>query len=347
MLAAKPAGPQTRVIRLGQDHAMSRPVATPLGAAADDRATLARQRLLGRLGVGLLLDLIDIARSGGDVLDTLLASVIIHANVAEIMGRADLQLVFADKDEMPPDEMRRPVTMHAIATSLALPFETVRRRVRNMVETGFCKAVDGGVIVPGAVLAAPQYTLGGFRGYERIRAFYYQLGDLGLLREVPPATVELAPGVFPIRAVARLVGTYVLRVIETLAPVGDLVDGLVWLEIYRSNVEHLPAELSEAPGAPPGPDDLAHDGLRRPAPVTALAARLGLPHETVRRRVTGMIARGACVRVHGGLIVPGEALARAEFAAVLGDNAANLTRLFGALSQLGVLQVWDSVRPEA
>jgi hypothetical protein len=324
---------------------MTTPVATPRGASADDGATLARQRLLSRLAVGLLLDLIDIARSGGDVLDTLLAGVIIHANVSEIMRRADLQLAFSDKDEMPPDEMRRPVTMHAIATSLALPFETVRRRVGNMVKTGFCRAVDGGVIVPTAVLAAPQYTAGGFRGYERIRAFYYQLGDLGLAGELPPPTVALADGVFPIRAVARLVGTYVLRVIETLAPLGDLLDGLVWLEIYRSNVEHAPAELSGAAEAPPGPDDLAHDGLRRPAPVTALAARLGLPHETIRRRVTGMIARGACVRVHGGLIIPGEALARPELTAVLAENAANLTRLFGALSQLGVLQVWDSVRP--
>lgn len=325
---------------------MTRPVATPRGAPADERSLAARQRLTRRLAVGLLLDLIDIARNGGHVLDTLLAGVIIHANVRDILRRADLQLEFSEKDELPSDDMRRPVTMHALATSLQLPFETVRRRVRAMARDGVCRFVDGGVIVPAAVLSAPQYYADAFRAYERIRAFYYLVDDLGLLPDLPRRTVELAPGVFPIRAVGRLLGVYVLRVTETLAPIGDLLDGLCWLEIYRSNVEALPVDLPAGGANLAGPDDVPHDGLRKPIAVTALAARLGLPQETVRRRATGLIARGACARVAGGLIVPGQALERPELSAVLAENAANLQRLYGALAQLGVLQVWDSIRPE-
>lgn len=326
---------------------MTRPVATPLSAPVDDRTGPARQRLTCRLAIDLLLDLIAIGRGDGHVLDTLLAAAIIQANVQEIMRRADLQLAFSEKDEMPPDEMRRPVTMNAVATSLQLPFETVRRRVRAMARDGFCRFVDGGVIVPTAVLTNPQYYVDGFRGYERLRQGYYQLSGLGLLRDLPPPTVAISAETFPVRAVARMFGAYVLRVVETLAPLGDLLDGLIWLEMYRANVEHLPAEPPRETDMAPGPDDVAHDGLRKPVAVTGLAARLGAPQETVRRHVAGLIARGACVRVRGGLIVPGEALARPELAAVLTDNAANLQRLFSGLAQLGVLQVWDSLRPEA
>jgi len=320
---------------------MTRPAPTPLGAAADDQ--IARLRLTSRLATAFLLDIIAIARGDGDVLDTLLIGAIIQANVAEINRRADLQLAYAGSGEIPPDEIRRPVSMNALASSLKLPFETVRRRVNTLAGRGLCKFVEGGVIVPSAVLSLPKSYADGLRAYERLRAFYYQLNDLGLIRDLPPPSVVLSASTFPVRAIGRLLGTYVLRVVETLGTMGDLIDGLILLETFRSNVEHLPHDQRGGEGFEPA--DMVSDRLRTPITVTRLARRIGVPHETARRHITALMARGVCVRARGGLIVPAAALAHPILPTALAGNAGNLHRLFGALAQLGVLKAWDSVHP--
>jgi hypothetical protein len=308
-------------------------------------APLARTRLASRLSMMLLLDLIAIARGEGHVLDTLLASAIIQANVQEILRRADLQLAYSTEDAMPPDELRRPVSMNAVAASLQLPFETVRRRVTAMAKTGFCRFVDGGVIVPSEALADPKYYWDGFRGYERIRAAYYQFSDLGLLGELPASTVDLSTQAFPIRAVARLMGAATLRVVERFGAVGDLVDSLVALEVYRGNIERLALTASASPDA--APDGVADEAERRPVAVSAVAERLGMPHETVRRHVLELIGRGTCVREGRGLVVPAQALCGPALGPVFAETAANMQRLFAALAQLGVLDAWDGVRRAA
>ena len=129
---------------------------------------------------------------------------------------------------------------------------------------------------------------------------------------------------------------------ENLGALGDVMDGLLVLEIFRSNVEHLPTDVRGGAGFAAA--DMVSDSLRRPIAAMNLANRLGLPQETVRRHVAGLMARGFCVRVLGGLIVPAETMAQPALQSALAANAGNLQRLFGALSQLGVLQVWDSVR---
>lgn len=46
------------------------------------------------------------------------------------------------------------------------------------------------------------------------------------------------------------------------------------------------------------------DGYRRPTSVNAVAERLGLPHETTRRRIERLIAQGRCVRTERGIHAP-------------------------------------------
>ncbi len=53
-----------------------------------------------------------------------------------------------------PDEMRRPVSVSALARSLGIPVETTRRHVVQLAETGFARRTgSGGVIVTSEVLA--------------------------------------------------------------------------------------------------------------------------------------------------------------------------------------------------
>jgi DNA-binding Lrp family transcriptional regulator len=321
---------------------MNQPAATPSNAPLAARSG-GEMRLLSRLSVAFLLDLIAITRGGRHVLDTLLLTTIVQANVAEISRRADLQVQYADAVNVPPDELRRPVSLNALASSLGQPYETVRRRVGGLVREGLVELGSGGAVVPGAVLTSPEYLQAGFHAYERMRRFYYDLADLGLLGELPPRNAELAAGAFPVRTMARLTSDYVLRVVEAIiVPMGDLVDGLIFLETFRSNVEHLPLE----PWGPEGLDAQAmvDDELRRPATVSALAARLGLPNETVRRHVAGLERAGALLRRRGGVITPAAALGRPELQQAIVGNVANLQRLFSALAQLGVLDLWNEAR---
>lgn len=322
---------------------MSTPAPSTTGAFDDGQGrALPRLRLMGRLSAAYMLDSAQIARGDGDVIDTLLAGAIIQANVHEINSRADLQLTYAEVDQMPPNELRRPVSVNALASSLKLPFETVRRRVKKMERDGFCRAQAGGVIVPTEVLQDPKYAVDAFRGYERLRSFYYELSDLGLLRDLPAPSVDLASGTAPFRAVARISGVYILRLVEALGLIGDMTDALIVLEVFRSNMEHLPLEPTGGEGF--SIDDLPVDSLRRPISAARLAERLGFPPETVRRHLSPLVERGLCARVKGGLIVPAEALTRPNLRAALAANASNLHRLFGALSQLGVLRIWDAAR---
>lgn len=55
---------------------------------------------------------------------------------------------------MPDDSERRPVPLRALARTLDLPWETVRRQAAALVEAGMVDMVDGGAIVPARVLAS-------------------------------------------------------------------------------------------------------------------------------------------------------------------------------------------------
>jgi DNA-binding Lrp family transcriptional regulator len=285
-----------------------------------------------------------IARGRRDLLDALLLATVIQANEAPVIRQADLQVKYAGADAPLPDGARRPVSINALAGSLRLPFETVRRRVRRLALRRLCRIVDGGVIVPTRVVASPDYLKSTFNGYERLRAFYYEMRDLGFLPALPPPTVELSAELAPLRAVARLATDYVLRVVDTIMTnLGDPLAGLILLEVLRSNTEQFSSEMRG--GAGTLPQDFVPDELRRPVRVAVVARRLGLPTETVRRHAGELIERGLCAKTPEGLVVPAQALARPAFVALMGENLINLQRMFGGLAQLGVLRAWDDLNP--
>jgi hypothetical protein len=136
-----------------------------------------------------------------------------------------------------------------------------------------------------------------------------------------------------LRAATRISTDYVLRSLQLVRGIAsdDLLDGIILSALVQANVGHL--ANSDAPGeagaAPP-------DDLRRPISVMGLAANLGFPYETMRRRVGKLIAAGKVVRVAGGVIVPGSMLEEPANKAALRANFANLRRLRKALLAAGV-----------
>src|SRR6185436_6308089 len=132
-------------------------------------------RVAGRLANGFALDLVKLGGFGRDVIDGLLMAAISQANVAQITRSPELQRTYATLDQPPPDELRRPVSISAIANSLRIPFETARRRITALSELGIVKTVPKGVIIPTGPLNSPFYRMGAEAHYQLVRNLYFRL----------------------------------------------------------------------------------------------------------------------------------------------------------------------------
>lgn len=282
-----------------------------------------------RLSLAYLMDTVKLSRAGGDVVDCLLLAAIIQANDNQLRG----EMI----DVLASDALKRPISINALAASLHLPFETVRRRVRKMAERGLCTTISGGVISPRGVLTRPIFASAADARYERLRRFYFDLAEAGAMPvfERAPASGRLTPH-RPVRAANRLLGEYVLRCADSiLCRVGDPLNALILLELTLANTEHLTRAEQEA--EIPIPDE-----LRRPIGVERFAERLGLPPETLRRRLVGLEAEGFCKRTTRGVVTLRVAGARPGVIAFVGENLAHVQRLVSQLSRHGVLDKWDA-----
>ncbi len=135
------------------------------------------------------------------------------------------------------------------------------------------------------------------------------------------------------RAAVRCATDYILRWVEIANEAHgiDIIYSLVYTTLWAGNVSHLRGKVYAEI------DDIPPDEERRPITIRQVADSLGLPYETVRRRVVEMLKRGVAKKVgREGFIVPGEALARPEMVASLRRSHASLTRFLKELKTLGV-----------
>jgi DNA-binding Lrp family transcriptional regulator len=306
-------------------------------------ASHASLRVAARLANGFALDLAKLGGLGRDILDALLLCAISQANVAQITRNPELQRLYATLDQPPPDELRRPVSISAIANSLRIPFETARRRVVALAELGLIVTQPRGVIIPTAPLNSPVYRTGAMAHYELVRKLYFRLRGIGLLEDLArPADTAYDPENPPVRLVIRLSSDYVLRLAEPIGEyIGDLVSGLVLMDIIHANTEHLPDTEGGEADAEWTVGGFVPDSRRKPVRTTALAERLGMAHETVRRHLVRLAADDRCERNGDGYIVPARVLAREPFVRYMVDNQSHLHRLFAQLSDYGVLSEWE------
>lgn len=295
---------------------------------------------MGRLSVAFILDLVKATRHmNRELLDALIMAAIVQANIAPIVRDARLQQAYAGYDEGVPDGLRRPVSMNAVAHSLQLPYETVRRHITRLVAEGVCELGPRGAIVSAEVLESPGHRTMTLETYDRVREFYHRLRRLGELEGVQgaPARTSVHP---PARLVGRVASDYVLRVLDMVTrQVGDLVGGLIFLDILRANTEGLADD--DRGGPDPEPSGFVPDARRRPVRVSDLSTRLGIPDETVRRHAARLVEDDRCERTPAGLIVPARVLARPPVVQMMRDNYSSLRRMYAILAQLGVTAEWD------
>jgi DNA-binding Lrp family transcriptional regulator len=295
------------------------------------QTSLAPALPLGRASAQFVLDISRISRGDGDLLRPLLMTVILEANQALINQDPGLQLAYGDLGTAAPDELRRPVSVRAVAESLRLPFETVRRRVHALGRAGLCVHGPHGVYVPHAVVTSEAYNAVQLARYERLQTFHRTAVGLGVVAApAPPEGPPQDPP--PVRAANRAIAEYVLRVSDrTMGLTGGVLAGAVFLELACANL----ADLEDADF-----DGARFAGRMVPVPTLRLSRRLGLAAETTRRHVMALQARGYCRREARGLTATVPDAARPRLAAVLAENVANVQRLFARLDQLGVRAHW-------
>lgn len=293
---------------------------------------------VGRATIGFLLDTIAMGRGAGDIIDPLIVSVAMEANVAPINQDFELSVRYATMADPPPEDLRRPVSVNALAASIMLPYETVRRRVQRLVENGALVASPRGVYVPAHVVENPFFLATATARYERLRRLYFELKALGVLDGLVRPNDTPTYNAAPIRAANRAISEYVLRFIEAvMRHVGDPVSGLIMLEMGRANAESLDAVDMQIEG--PIPDE-----RRRPISMLELSRRVGLPAETVRRHVKKLTQGGYCRAVKGGCLAAVERLGQptAQGYNGLAENLVNLQRLFARCAQLGIVARWEA-----
>ncbi|MEW5685139.1 MAG: hypothetical protein AB1942_09485 [Pseudomonadota bacterium] len=290
--------------------------------------------------VRFILDIEEIGRAdrGQDLVGGVIFAAVVAANVAPVARDPALQRAYSSLEEPAPELLLRPVSISAIAHSLRMPFETVRRRLRGMVLDGIMSHGTGGVVVLPAALGSPSFLASMAARHERLGAFYREVKALGAL---PPEALAPAPAASPspVRISNRAVWQYVLRVVdELMSMTGDVLTALVFLGIIRANVASLSPETVPAWTRSP----FAH---ATPVRISPLARRLNLSPESCRRYAIALEGAGLCRRTTRGLFacVPPTTMDGVDRG--VRANLANVQRMFVSLRQLGALETWDTAAP--
>lgn len=261
----------------------------------------------------------------GDVVKSLVAGVVAQANLQHLARNAEQARRWGGMDSLAPAELRRPISAYAVASALEVPRETVRRKVKQLIASGFLREQSGGLVVDAQQAATPQ----GLQAMVVLSAltdrFCADLAKAGHAGPFPEAPITLH------RAAMRLSTAYALRFFEELriAADGDILGGLTFLALNNANVRHLdraalPPNLRIIPLAD-----------RKPATALSLAAELSQPRETVRRQLSRIVSLGYAHRVAGGVIADPSRLPAAAVDRVIARNEANLRPLLTGLRQIG------------
>jgi hypothetical protein len=282
----------------------------------------------------LILGLALLARRDDDPIDNLIQLGVSQANVRHITANLSEQLQYGAASDNPADAVRAPIRVLALSRTLNLPFETVRRRTTALCRSGRLVATPEGLLAPAARFGTPEH-LQALLAIDRLAADgFRRLDAAGFFGPGDIATPEVAPDAPPLRATGRLMGDYYLRMLAPLRDwAGDPIDALLLLSLHRHGVR----QEVEATGAPTDPVRQDRDTSVRPRHV---ARTLGLPQETVRRRMLRLVEAGRCRLSEGGYQVPIAALATGLLPRFEEFNALNLRRMYRVLSQLGAAAGW-------
>lgn len=295
-------------------------------------APISTLRLALRIANAFTLDLLTIYRGDRDFTDALILAALMQRKAVGLAGE--------------PEHLRGAISINALAVSLGLPFETVRRRSKRLIAEGLCEAAADGIRISTPLLASEAHHEALHAAYETAQTLYLRLvraNCIQLMSLPPPVESALPDGGPPVRIVWRATVDYFLRIMELLLPhFSHLTQAFVLQAVAAGNTAELPDTMRGEDRM--DVDALVPDSYRKPVRASEVAKRLGAPHETVRRNLAGLVEEGRCKAVQGGFIVPAAVLAQGTVAAAYAPNFQNLRRMFMALADAGVLARWEGER---
>ncbi|HEX5378404.1 MAG TPA: hypothetical protein VFW47_07500, partial [Phenylobacterium sp.] len=290
-------------------------------------------RLSGELLLGtarLIAEAVD-----SDMVTGCIFLAIMRANVRDITRASQDTGAYSGLPDIPPDALRHPVSVYAIAREMKIPYETVRRHVAKLAAANLCRRVEDGLVAPQEVFQTPRMMRAVEENWKLTLWFLKALAEHGI--EAPPRpgaprgadmsrqVLRLSIGMF-LDAMARLTEQIQL----------DLVHAVLYVTIAQANVRHLTTDFARAEPfasleAPPP------DSERRPVSVYAVAREMRLPYETARRHVGRMMKMGLLVRMpDGGLITPSSLHRSPRWVAATHDSWRSIEGYLGDLAHIGV-----------
>ncbi|MBI1685909.1 hypothetical protein [Caulobacter hibisci] len=307
------------------------PAAPPPGDAPSPLQAQLQFWAIARASLDYVRDTIEITRGPGELLDALIITAALDANMAPVKRAPELQQAYGGAQVSAPDDLRRPVSVNAVAQSLNLPFETVRRRALKLAQAGLCVIGPQGMVVPNSLTTSAADVAAQRGRYERAGRFYKTLKALGVAP--PPAASDGAPAQPMIKAANWALSEYVLRACADLIGLtGNIISSRVLLELALVGARPLPTETLVAQSG---------TQLGRPVRATALAASLKLPRETVRRHVVALEGLGFCRRETDGVVVAVPDAMKPRLVELARANQGNLQRLLGSLARAGAVIDWE------
>lgn len=142
-----------------------------------NRTEKRRDRLALRASTTFLLHSVDLMARvvGGDILRGVIFTAIVDANVRHLRPGDPLSQSYSEATDQVPDDLRRPISVHALALELDIPYETTRRHVNALIADGLCERAETGIVVPGSVIGRDQMAMALRRNFENLRRL---VGDL-------------------------------------------------------------------------------------------------------------------------------------------------------------------------
>ncbi|HEX5379472.1 MAG TPA: hypothetical protein VFW47_12910 [Phenylobacterium sp.] len=294
------------------------------------------QRLLHRLSGDFLINTARRVATSVDrnLLTALILLTIVRYNVSVLTSSPHSARSYLGTGEIPPDELRLPISVYAVARALGLPYETVRRHVGKLKAAGLCISVAGGLIVPRKALGGAQSLAGVQQTLRAAQDFVDEAASFGIAARGEHAP----PGKDVARQAVRLATDYCLDAISLMARAvnQDVVSVILLWAIAVANVDHLAHDPILAPtfgGLP----DFVPDEERRPVTVYAVANFLLLPYETARRTLMALSEQGLVERRTGGMVVPTHVVARPEVVAATAKLAEMTEQFLRNLAEIGVV----------
>lgn len=141
-----------------------------------------RDRLALRAATSFILNSVDLMSRvvGGDILRGVIFTAVADANVRHIRPGDVVGQSYSEASDQVPDDLRRPISVHALALELDIPYETTRRHVNALIADGFCVRAETGILVPASVIARDQMSMALRRNFENLRRLVSDLREGGV-----------------------------------------------------------------------------------------------------------------------------------------------------------------------